>query len=172
MKKLLLISLVLLLPGSLFGMRAPKKNSSPISGLSIRNFGRKRDKAFLNKAYKKNYDNLVGGIGNSTPLKSIVEERYQNDTIKVLFHNAHHAGFIAFSKKGEINALYVHRDFRGRGFAKCLMSAAQEELLKLNKKRITLEVFDYNKAALKLFKQSGFKKKKQSGHLITMTKSL
>ncbi len=133
----------------------------------IRNFSLKYDSGFLLRAYKAEYDYLVGGIGNSIPLKEVLKDRLK-DSIKMLAVGNKTAGVIAYNKKGEITLVYVHPSFRGKGYGAYLLKYAKRALVKRKLKQAKLEVFDYNYAAIRAFKKAGFIKKGKKGRLLSL----
>jgi ribosomal protein S18 acetylase RimI-like enzyme len=70
------------------------------------------------------------------------------------------AGFIIIQVcgtfKGYIQTVCVSRDFRGQGFGKQLLSFAEERILKISP-NIFICVSSFNKGAVKLYYQLGFK---------------
>ena len=62
------------------------------------------------------------------------------------------AGLIAFNEK-EINQLYIHIDYQGKGLGKKFLDMAKSK----SKRRLTLYTFEVNHKAQQFYEHNGFK---------------
>ena len=70
-------------------------------------------------------------------------------------------GFIVYSimyERAEIIDIVVDSDYRERGYGKCLISAALDEIKSNKCQNVTLEVSSGNAIAIKFYSNFGFKK--------------
>ncbi len=70
-------------------------------------------------------------------------------------------------KRGRITELIVSKDFRANGYGKILLNAMEKYLIENGCKDVLLEVFGYNKNAIKFYENNGY-----DTRLIDMTKKL
>jgi ribosomal protein S18 acetylase RimI-like enzyme len=76
----------------------------------------------------------------------------KDNKIYIGIHNNKVVGMIAFNEN-EINQLYIHMDYQGKGLGRKLL-----ELAKANSKgRLTLYTFEVNHKAQRFYENSGFK---------------
>jgi ribosomal protein S18 acetylase RimI-like enzyme len=76
----------------------------------------------------------------------------KDNKIYIGIHNNKVVGMIAFNEN-EINQLYIHMDYQGKGLGRKLL-----ELAKANSKgRLTLYTFEINHKAQRFYENSGFK---------------
>lgn len=76
----------------------------------------------------------------------------KDNKIYIAIYNKKVIGIIAFNDH-EINQLYIHIDYQGKGLGKSLL-----ELAKANSKgRLTLFTFEVNKKAQSFYEENGFK---------------
>lgn len=143
------------------------------SNFKLVDIDRTKDKKYVYKAFEKDFDNLIGGLGDF----SIFDDHYKlllKHRTKILKAGKKRAGIISYNKKGYIYLIYVNPEFRGKGYAQELLTFVEKRAKKLGAKSLTLEVFNYNKPGRKFFKKSGFKfkNKSQSSNLITLGKKI
>ncbi len=62
-----------------------------------------------------------------------------------------------------LNDLFVHSDYRGKGFGKALMNRAKEYAIDKNSKRLTLET-SIDNPAQKLYERLGWRKDTEVFH--------
>ncbi|MDP4087036.1 MAG: GNAT family N-acetyltransferase, partial [Bacillota bacterium] len=76
----------------------------------------------------------------------------KDNKIYIAVDNDEVVGIIAFNES-EINQLYIHNDYQGRGLGKKLLDMA-----KVNPKgRLTLYTFEVNHKAQRFYERNGFK---------------
>lgn len=93
------------------------------------------------------------------PCKEIYIAEYENEPI----------GFVILQVcgtfKGYIQTIFISRDFRGRGFGKNLLQFCERRILKISP-NIFICVSSFNKGAVKLYYEFGFKLVGELDHFI------
>jgi ribosomal protein S18 acetylase RimI-like enzyme len=79
----------------------------------------------------------------------ILHKKYQID---LALWNETVVGIIAYNES-EINQLYIHNDYQGKGIGKSLLIKAKEQ----SSGRLTLYTFEINKKAQRFYEMNGFK---------------
>ncbi|MDP4087990.1 MAG: GNAT family N-acetyltransferase [Bacillota bacterium] len=76
----------------------------------------------------------------------------EDNKIYIAVANDKVVGIIAFNES-EINQLYIHNDYQGRGLGKKLLDMAKAN----SKGRLTLYTFEVNRKAQRFYERNGFK---------------
>jgi N-acetylglutamate synthase-like GNAT family acetyltransferase len=97
-----------------------------------------------------------------------VEVKPPQGNIIILIINKKAAGMCRLTKLsnkiGEINYLYIHPKFRGRGFSYKMLESVEKEARKLGCLKLYLQTNKFNIIANNLFKKVGFKERAKYMH--------
>lgn len=113
-------------------------------------------------------------ILNNQSVEAYLEKIQKYSEIIRIDLNSTLIGFLSFycndinNIRSHITFIYIHKDFRGMGFAKSLVRSAIRISKEKQFKKITIETRDYNKNALQLYQDLGFlisDKKSSTVHL-------
>ncbi len=136
----------------------------------IYNYQETRDKDFIFKAFKENWNLLVDvSCWPEYSVKNIEEDLFaENREIRVLVKFGISIGFIVYrpnkpnkyyfySDSMSISILFIDPLYRGNGYANVLINYAVQDMLKQgNKTEITAVINEDNISSLKAFKKAGF----------------
>lgn len=101
-------------------------------------------------------------ILNNQSVEAYLEKIQKYSEIIRIDLNSTLIGFLSFycndisNIRSHITFIYIHKDFRGMGFAKSLVRSAIRISKEKQFKKITIETRDYNKNALQLYQDLGF----------------
>jgi ribosomal protein S18 acetylase RimI-like enzyme len=149
--------------------------SDATASVKVVNVKPRLNKGFMIKAYTKERDNLISpSAANTISAKSVVDDELKYNTVKMLLAHGKTTGFISYSKKGHVYAIYIAPQYRGKGYSKLLLDHAANNFRKRGLKKMDLDVFKHNHKALKAFKKAGFvgPKHKTSDILVHLSKKL
>ncbi len=82
-------------------------------------------------------------------LNQLLPENFQ---VKITIEDEEVAGMIAYNGT-EINQLYIHGDYQGKGLGRRLLDIAKEQ----SSGRLTLYTFEVNKKAQQFYEKNGFR---------------
>ncbi|KSU61792.1 GNAT family acetyltransferase [[Bacillus] enclensis] len=82
-------------------------------------------------------------------LNQLLPENFQ---VKIAIEDEEVAGMIAYNGT-EINQLYIHGDYQGKGLGRRLLDIAKEQ----SSGRLTLYTFEVNKKAQQFYEKNGFR---------------
>jgi len=137
------------------------------SNTEVKTFDKQRDTEFILDAFKRDYYWLVENPEFSVDfmLKHMSPNRdpqyFDKLNIRVIFSGDKPAGFTTYYKKnfyeGQIQFIYVHPDFRNKGYAGKLAKYGINELFKQNAAVVRLVTRVTNLPAIKSYTKVGFK---------------
>ena len=174
-KKKMFMSLVVALIsafGASFYFKPSNKNTE------IKDFDKQRDTEFVLDGFKRDMYWLVENpefstdfmIENMSPNKD--PQYFGKLNFKVLFENNKPVGFTTFYKvkfyEGKIQFIYVHPDFRNKGYAKQLVKYATNALFNMGVSIVKLDTRVNNAPAIKAYEKAGFKIVSDDGKFVSM----
>lgn len=145
------------------------ENSAP----EMRHYDAQRDKEFIKRQFKENWDMLISSpdysiddmLDNNSPHQSDIKHRGKLIT-KVLYYQGQQAGFgscyMDTDVRGDILFVEVDKNFRGKKLAETIVKTQIEDLKNLGAKTVKLCTRVDNFIAQKLYTRLGFKETHRS----------